>query len=267
VFAFLHGLPSGVLFVLVLAVTLLVTAGGYLLVRPTAQRLLEEESESDRVEYVGTFVQAVGTLYGLLVGLVAVAVWGDYKAAQDLTSREAAAMAAFYHDVSGLREPARTDLRARTAAYVNHTIDVAWPAQRRGENPPESHVMVRELRMRLQAYEPPTAGQTNLHAEALRKVNELVEFRRHRVELIEEALGGEMWAVVLVGTFATIALSWLMPSRSKRLHVTLEVLLGTFLGLSLFVILAFDRPLFGQVSVDARAYELVRDRTIATDPP
>jgi len=87
------------------------------------------------------------------------------------------------------------------------------------------------------------------------------------LELIEEALGGEMWAVVLVGTFATIALSWLMPSRSKRLHLLLEGLLGVFLGLSLFVILAFDRPLFGQVSVEPRAYELVRDRTIATDPP
>ena len=263
----LHGLPSGVLFALVLAITLLVTAGGYLLVRPAALRLLDEENESDRVEYVGTFVQAVGTLYGLLVGLVAVAVWNDYKAAQDLTSREAAAMAAFYHDVSGLREPSRTDLRKRTAAYVAYTIETAWPAQRRGVNPADSHVMLHDLLVELQAYEPSSAGQTNLHAEALRKVNELVEFRRHRVELIEEALGGEMWAVVLVGTLATIALSWLMPSRSKRLHLLLEGLLGIFLGLSLFVIVAFDRPLFGQVSVDARPYELVRERTIGSDPP
>jgi hypothetical protein len=98
-------------------------------------------------------------------------------------------------------------------------------------------------------------------------VHELVEHRRHRVEPIGESLDPEMCAVVLLGTLATIALGWLMPGRSRRLHFVLEVLLGTFLALSLFSVVAFDRPLFGDVSVDARPYELVRDRVIGVDPP
>lgn len=265
--ASLHDLSSGVLFVVVVLATVLVAVGGYVLARPAVQRLLAEEDASDRVEYVGTFVQAVGTLYGLIVGLVAVSVWSEYKDAQSLTSREASAIAAFYRDVSGLDEPVRTDLRKRTEAYVAFTIDQAWPAQRRGENPVESNVLLRNLGTRLQAYEPASAGQINLHAEALAKLNDLFEFRRQRVELIEAALETEMWLVVGIGTLAIVVLSWLMPSRSLRLHLLLEALLGTFLGLALFVFVAFDRPLYGDLSVDARPYEIVRDRVIGGDRP
>ena len=44
-------------------------------------------------------------------------------------------------------------------------------------------------------------------------------------------------------------------------------LLAIFLGISFFVIVAFDRPLIGTTSVDAAPYVLIRDRIIAPDPP
>jgi len=261
----LVSIPTLALFALIVGVTLLVAVGGLYLTRPFARKL--HSGTSDETEFVGTFLQGTGALYGILLGLVAVAVWNDYKSAGDLASHEAAALGAFYADVSGLKEPVRTELRALTRDYVDYTIDVAWPAQQRGENPLVSNAYMRKIRDVLQAYEPATAGQINLHAEALGKMNELLELRRKRVETIGTALPNEVWGVILIGALATLALSWLMPNESVGLHVALEILLAVFLALSFFVIVAFDRPLIGSTSVDAGPYVLVRDRVIAPDPP
>lgn len=261
----LVSLPSVVLFLLLIAVAIVVAVGGLFLTRPIAHRL--QKHSADETEFVGAFIQGTGALYGILLGLVAVAAWNDYKAAEDLASHEAAAMGAFYADVSGLKDPARDELKALTRDYVAYTIDVAWPAQRIGQNAPLSNAYMRTIRRVLHAYEPATAGQANLHAEALRKMNELIELRRKRVETIYAALPNEVWAMVLIGALATLALTWLLPKESIGLHVCLEVLLAIFLGISFFVIVAFDRPLIGTTSVDAAPYVLIRDRIIALDPP
>ncbi len=261
----LVSLPSVVLFVLLIGAAVVVAVGGLFLTRPLARKL--QKHSHDETEFVGAFIQGTGALYGILLGLVAVAAWNDYKAAEDLVSRESAALGAFYADVSGLREPARDQLRALTRDYVNYTIDVAWPAQRTGQHPTLSNAYLRAIRKVLQAYEPDTAGQANLHGEALRKMNELIEHRRKRVETIYAALPNEVWAMVLIGALATLALTWLLPKESIGLHVCLEVLLAVFLGISFFVLVAFDRPLVGTTSVDAAPYVLIRDRIIAAEPP
>ena len=261
---FLYFQPVAVLFIGLICLGMAVAVGGLFLARPLARRL---KSTPDDHGFVGSFIEAMGALYGLLLGLVAVAVWSDYKAAEELISREGAAVAAFYNDVSGLREPARSELRALTRDYTNYTIDVAWPAQRIGQNPMQSNDYIRTIRNVLHRYEPTSIGQTTLHAEALHKFNDLVECRRRRVETITQALPGEVWCVITLGALAALALTWLLTSANTALHVVLEALLGTFLGLSFFVILAFDRPLIGSTSVDPKPFELVRDRVILPDPP
>ncbi len=261
----LISLPSAVLFCIISLITVAVSVGGLLMARPIARKL--HRGTDDETEFVGSFLQATSALYGILLGLVVVAVWSDYKAAEDMASREGAALGAFYADVSGLHEPLRGALRAVTAEYVNYTIDVAWPAQRLGENPLESNVYVRRIQGILQAYEPDTAGQTSLHAEALRKMNEIIELRRTRAEMLGAALPSEVWGVVLIGAFATLAITWLMPHDGLALHVCLESLLAMYLALSFFILLAFDRPLVGTTAIDAAPYVLVRDRLIALDPP
>ena len=45
-------------------------------------------------------VQTIGVFYGITVGLIAVGVWNTHSNAQDVVSKEAAAIGALYRDVS-----------------------------------------------------------------------------------------------------------------------------------------------------------------------
>src|SRR5882762_6315676 len=77
-------------------------------------------------------VQAIGVFYGITVGLIAVGVWNTNSNANDLVSKEAAAIGALYRDVSGYPEPTRTNLQSGLRAYTHQVIEEAWPAQREG---------------------------------------------------------------------------------------------------------------------------------------
>src|SRR5262245_42236539 len=82
---------------------------------------------------VGWFFAGVLTIYGITLGLISVSTWQNSSTVAGIASREAAAIAALYRDVSGFESPARENLRGKLREYTQFVIEKVWPAQRRGE--------------------------------------------------------------------------------------------------------------------------------------
>ena len=58
---------------------------------------------------VGDFLQYFGVIYGLLLGLLAVATYQNLSDVEKTVGNEASSLAALYRDVSAYPEPARSD--------------------------------------------------------------------------------------------------------------------------------------------------------------
>src|SRR3954471_17923230 len=83
-------------------------------------------------EIVGDFLQYFGVIYGLLLGLLAVATYQNHADVEKTVGNEAASLAALYRDVSSYPEPKRSELEALLRDYTRYVIDEAWPLQPRG---------------------------------------------------------------------------------------------------------------------------------------
>src|SRR6188508_232853 len=81
-------------------------------------------------EILGDYLQYFGVIYGLLLGLLAVATYQNHSDVEKTVSNEASALAALYRDISAYPEPDRTDLKNATREYTRSTIEDAWPLQR-----------------------------------------------------------------------------------------------------------------------------------------
>jgi hypothetical protein len=90
---------------------------------------------NDTNDSVNGIFAGIGVLFGLLLGLVAVAVWENYNSVDSLSGKEASAVATLYRDVSTLQEPARTKLELNLKNYLTYVIYTAWPAHQQGEKP------------------------------------------------------------------------------------------------------------------------------------
>lgn len=97
---------------------------------------------------------------------------------EGVVSAEAAAIGALYRDVGSYPEPARTTLQTAVRDYTVQVITVAWPAQAQGEVSDAGTRILTALQEELQSFEPSTAGQQAIHAEALRQFNEVVTLSR-----------------------------------------------------------------------------------------
>jgi hypothetical protein len=216
-------------------------------------------TEEDAV-FSSTMLLSIMVFYGLTVALIAISVWEKYSEASTVVSREATTLAVLYRDVTGYPQPQRQQLQESLREYVEYVIREAWPEQEEGHAPHGGIERVDRFERLLTGFEPSTPGQTILHAETLQAYDRMIDARRMRLDAVETALPGLMWAVTLVGAALGLIGSYFFRVADQRLQLTLVVLLATFMAIVVFVILAFDRPFRGDMGIGSEPYQLVYDQ-------
>lgn len=210
--------------------------------------------------FSSTMLLAIMVFYGLTVALITVSVWESYSEASRVVSQEASALAVLYRDVNGYPLPVRPQLQEVLRDYTESLIKEAWPEQRRGKVPQGGVDRVTRFDAILTGFEPTTEGQKILHAQTLQALDRMTEARRVRLDAVQTALPGVMWAVTLLGAALGLIGSYFFRVEDPRLHTILVVLLSTFIALVIFVVLAFDRPFRGDIGISPEPYQLVYDQ-------
>ena len=254
-----HNLPTWFIGLAIIGAFVVVAVLGLLLFRrwTRGRLLLNEEMNNDII----FFASAIGVFYSLMAGLMSVAVWGNYVSVQDLVSQEASSIAALYRDVTSLPEPARGELQEQLRDYNAFIIEQTWPAQRRGLILDEATRKVNTLADRLFAFNPETLGEQARYAETLRQFNDMIEFRRNRIDSLGGALPPVMWGIMLIGAALSVSVTYLLKIDTA-VQAMLTAFLATFIGLVVFVMAGLDSPLTGPLAIKPTAYQVVQDRLI-----
>jgi hypothetical protein len=258
VFGFIFDIPLVIAGLLLVIIFTTLAAAGLLLVR---RRILPRIrfTEEDAV-FSSTMLLSIMVFYGLTVTLIAISVWEKYAEATSVVSKEATTLAVLYRDAGEYPPAIRSQLQDALREYVEYVIREAWPEQEKGHVPRGGVEMVTRFERILSSFEPATEGQKILHAEALLAYDRMIEARRMRLDVVETALPGLLWAVILFGAALGLVASYFFRVGDLRLQMTLVVLLATFMAMVVFVILAFDRPFRGDMGVGSGPYELIYDQ-------
>jgi hypothetical protein len=214
---------------------------------------------------IGWIFSAILGIYAIAIGLIAVATWGTASETSKVASNEAAALAAFYGDLGGYPQPLRGELERMVRDYTTDVIETDWPLQRQGEVPSAGTRILDDIDHVLYAFEPATGGQQVVHAEVLDSFNQVVEWRRQRLEAVDYAVPRTLWAVVLVGATIAIVASFVFNMDSFVVHALMTCLLAAMIGRLVFFISITDHPYHSSTGVGPDAFELVR-RELMNDP-
>jgi hypothetical protein len=236
-------------------------------------RLLGDEWEKNDV--VGAFLGAIGVFYGIALGLIAVASWQAYSDIDNRVAEEAATMSALRTDVKALPGADTLALLRPLYEYADYTIHCAWPAMAKkrpagiaGAEAPTDSALIRDgqlfikpFRDLLYSYQPQSLGPANVHAAALHEFNDLIRLRRIRLHSVAHRMPAALWWVVLLGGVLTLAVSWLFQIQGARsMHVALNTVLATVVGLLIYMIAAMDQPFRGPLRLEAKAFEEIQAR-------
>jgi Protein of unknown function (DUF4239) len=216
-------------------------------------------------DMVGFAMSSFSMLYGLLLGLLAVAAYQGFADTSSLTDRESTILATLHGATATLPDPLGNDLQAELRRYTRNVIDVSWPEQRRGIVPTEAGHILEIYLGKLHGFEPQTMREQNVQSEALSLANELVQIRRTRLLSVDGGIPEILWWVVLAGAAINILLVWMLD-MARHSHIILSAMVGGFLGLVIFLVAAMDYPFRGAVSVGPDSFEFVYETVMKAGP-
>ncbi|CAN5742102.1 hypothetical protein BH20ACT12_BH20ACT12_10660 [soil metagenome] len=132
----------------------LVALGGLELV----QRLVPADSRQQHNDVAGFIYAALGVIYAVLLALVVIAVWEEYRAADETVEQEANALAEIFWLAHRLPEPEGTHLQELAISYAEEVVDNEWPLMEQGQAPlmtqtqetPAGWTLIDEIRANLQ---------------------------------------------------------------------------------------------------------------------
>ena len=100
---------------------------------------------------------------------------------------------------------------------------------------------------------PATPSETSLMPEIWARTNELIKFRRVRLDTSKGEVPGTLWAVVVLGTLLTVVPTYVLPRT--RFNRGAIAVLSLSMALVFFFVAAMDRPFVGKESIAPEPFE------------
>jgi uncharacterized membrane protein len=243
------------------AVATIVAVVGMVLV----QRLYSTERRKQHNDVAGFIYAVLGVSYAVLLGLMLIAVWEQWNAAEEVASDEANELAGIFYFAHALPQPEGRHIQELVRSYAEVVVEEEWPAMEQGRASPKAWDTLDELRGVVLELAPPTAAQQVPYSQA--RYNEVLEqlhgvgdARRERLLAASGGLPTILWVVLIGGGVITIAFTYLFGLENTLVHTLMVAALAVVLSLSLFTIAALDHPFMGDVSIHPDAFEQVLER-------
>ena len=226
------------------------------------QRLVATERRKQHNDVAGFIYAVLGVSYAVLLGLMLIAVWEQWNAAQDVASDEANELAGIFYFAHALPQPEGRHIQELAYDYAEVVVEEEWPLMEQGRASPRAWASLDELRIVVLELDPPTSAQQEPYSQArydevLEQLHGVGDGRRERLLAANEGLPAVLWVVLIGGGVITIAFTYLFGLESTLVHTLMVAALAVVLSLSLFTIAALDYPFRGDVRIHPDAFEQV----------
>ena len=244
--ALLNTIPTWLLAVAMVGGTAGVAVLGQTLVR---RRLPELEKHAIN-DVAGVVIGVLAAVFGIILGFVTVSLYETFTDAQATVEREATELIQLLEDTRSFPPRTAAAIEGEIRSYIAAVRFSEWERMRDGEadaNVGNEHVS--DLYRKLAAYEPDTAARTAFYADAVARLNDVVDARRARLSYAAEELPGAFWLMLVVGTVLLISSLYLLGAANRRLHTIMVVAVAVLTSFNLLIVVALDHPFSGDITV------------------
>ena len=239
-----------------ICLAMVVAGGGLVLV----QRLMPARRRLRHNDVAGFIYAVLGVAYAVLLGLMVIAVWEEWNAANAAVDQEASELAEVFWLAHRLPQPEGPHLQELARSYARVVVKEEWPLTERGKVSPKAWAILDEIRNEMQKMKPATQAQQVLYEQGLQQVSDLADARSERLLDAEEGLPTILWVVLIIGGVEVVGFTYLFGLESTTVHVLMVTSLTLIIALVLFTVAALDYPFKGDIHIDPNAFQQVLGR-------
>jgi hypothetical protein len=185
----------------------------------------------------------LGILFALLVGFIAVEVWGNFDKAKAAVTTEASALRAVVLLAGAFPDEQRMSIYALVNRHIDESVNKEWPemAQQQMTLAALPTALIEALHETL-ALKPADDSQRAAQSEMVKELHTALDARRQRIVISESALGTVKWVGILLQGFCTLVAIAVVHSDNRLARALTLSLFATGIALSVLLIAAYSRP-------------------------
>lgn len=208
-----------------------------------------EPVDIERKRAADNVLTILGSGYGILLGFIVVALWGDFLHARQSTEIEAGSLVAVIRNSAVFPEPIQKNIINAVGSYVKAVTQDEWIAMRTGQNSVKAFNALNTLFSTLQAYSPQPGKETIFYTEVLQQLNASATARHERLGTINSILPAALRLALILGGILLVFLTSILESRYNPARTILTLSLAGLIGFNLALAISFDYPFSGDISV------------------
>jgi len=241
-----------VVFIVLIAV--LVSLAGLALVR----RLVPISDLAEHTDVAGYVYAVIGVIYAVVLALVVIAAWEEYRDAREAVADEASAVLNIARAANGWPAGDRDEVESALIAYARKVVDDEWPAMARGDfGPTANTITMNEIWQALNEADESAAANSASYEVALEQLDNLGQARGNRLLLGQEGLPVSMAVILIIGAVVTVGFTYLFAVDNGRLHALMITSLAVLVVLLLLLQFQLGLPFQGVSAIEPTAMKLV----------
>jgi len=241
-------LPLAAAFVVVVLAFNLYGAAMLLVLRRLFGRLDIPRNEA----IAGSIFGAVNGLNALLLALVVVTLWSNFRTVQADVNNEASMVSQLWEDAAGFSPSEAADFRGGLGQYVNAVAFTEWHSLCDGRGSARAATELADLDQRILAKKVPK-NDNALRGIVLGRMGMLEHYRRARLTAAEPVLISEVWAALLFLSALVLISPFFFNTENARLQFSMTALFATAIGTIFFLAVRLDHVFCGSTGISPAA--------------
>jgi hypothetical protein len=257
-FDWLSNLPVVWIGLVVLAGMALLTAAIYAVV----MRLAEGERAAALKAVSPGMLPPMGILFALIVGFLAVGVWGNVERAEEAVADEASALRSAVILSADLPPDLRVRMRALISSQIESAVNDEWPAmeEQRANLTAIPTALADALHLAVVRFDPQSDGQAVVQRELVTSIQGALHARRRRIIVSESSINAVKWAgLVALASLALCAIALVHSGNRTAARIAMGVFAAA-VAVVITMLASQDQPFSGQLGLDPDALEEVLPR-------
>lgn len=245
-------IPSLLLFVLLLSFGGIVAAfGTYFFRKYINVKILRSHNE-----VTGFLFLAIASFYSMFLSFVVFMVWGQLNDTRANVINEGSSSMGLYRDIKYYPDTLESkQLMIVYLDFVYNVIDDEFPKMGQMQNSRKTTQSLNRVFEKMENMNPKNSFHIQLVAEMFNHLNQLASYRELRLSSKETEIPGPLWLPILFGALITLLCSMLLDIEHNIMHITLNGLMGIFIGMILFIIIMLDHPYSGSLGIEPTSYK------------
>ena len=230
----------------ILGLSILISLVGLFVVR----RAVDVDRLKTHHEVAGFIIGIIGTIYAVLLAFLVVVQWNKYTDASNLVTTEANLLG----DISRMAESLSPDQRQQVLSalrdYAQLVADDEWPALAKGSVSDRTTDTLNKLwKSYVMDQKPQTSLDAALYTESLRRLNDLSDTRRLRINASRDVVPAMLWILLIGGGITTVAFTYFFGVSDMRAQVLMVAALTGEIAFILLLLVVLDNPFKGDIAV------------------